>query len=104
MYLQIAQSTGLAAGVGGEGLVGVVLGSPSALPPQAHADPLAVEQSTPTPHQLRIQQWWWAPPQQQPRALPTMVTTLTPDLLTGLEVVEGHCQLLVEVGVGLYFF
>ena len=72
--------------------------------PQAHADPPAVGQPMPTPHELRIQQWQQAPPQQRPRALPAIITTLTLDLLTALEVVEGHRWLLVEVGVGFYFW
>ena len=104
MYLQIAQSTGSAAGAGGGDLVGVVLGSPSVLPPQAPADPPAVGQPMPIPHQLRIQQWWRAPPQQWPWGLPATITILTPDLLTGPEAAEGHRRLLVEVGVGFDFW
>ena len=77
---------------------------PSVLPPQAPADPPAVRQPMPTPHQLRIQQWQQAPPQQWPRGLPATITILTPDLLTGPEAAEGHHQLLVEVGVGFDFW
>ena len=43
------------------------------------------------------------PPQQRPCALPGVVTTLTPDLLTSPEVVEAHHQILIEVGVGALF-
>ena len=103
MYLQIAQSTGLAAGMGGGGLVGVVLGSPSALPLQAPADPPVVGQGPSTPHQWWVMEWQQAPPRQRPHALPAVITTLTPDLLTGPEVVKGHCCLLIEVGVGFFF-
>ena len=42
------------------------------------------------------------PPQQQLCALPAVVTTLTPDLLTGPEVVQDYCRLLIEVGAVSY--
>ena len=103
LYLQTAQSTGPAAGVGGEGLAGMVLGSPRALSLQAHADLPADGQGPSTPHQWQVTEWQQAPPWQQPHALPAVITTLTLDLLTGPEVVEGHCHLLIEVGVGFYF-
>ena len=90
--------------MGGGGLVGVVLGLPSVLPPQAPPDPPVVGQGPSTPHQWWVTEWQQAPPQQQPRALPTVVTILTLDLLTGPEVVEGHHHLLIEVGVGFLFF
>ena len=89
-------------GVGG--LVGMVLGSPRALSLQAHADLPADGQSALTPHQQRVQQWRWAPPQQQPCALPAIVKTLTPDLLTSPEAVEAHRRILMEVGVGVLFW
>ena len=104
MYLQIAKSTGLAAEVGGGGLVGMVLGSPRALSLQAHANLPADGQSAQTPHQLGVQQWRQAPPQQWPHALPAIITTLAPGLLTSPEVVETHCKILMEVGVGALFW
>ena len=104
MYLQIAQSTGPAAEVGGGGLAGMVLGSPRALSLQAHADLPADRQSAQTPHQLHVQQWRQAPPQQQPCALPAIITTLAPGLLTSPEVVEAHHKILTEVGVGALFW
>ena len=104
MYLQIAQSTGPAAGVGGGGLAEMVLVSPRALSLQAHANLPADRQFALTPHQLRVQQWRQAPPQQQPCALPVVVTTLAPDLLTSPEVVEAHRKILTEVGVGALFW
>ena len=103
MYLLIPQSTGPAAGLGGGGLVGMVLGSPSVLPPQAHTDPPAEGQGYTTPHQWWVYEWRQALPQQQPHTLPPVITTLTPDLLTGPEVVEGHRHLLTEVGVWFLF-
>ena len=104
MYLQIAQSTGLAAGVGGEGLAGMVLGLPRALSLQAHADLPADGQAAPTPHQRKIQEWRQAPPQQRPHALPTAVTILTPDLLTSPKTVEVYRKILTEVGVEVLFW
>ena len=105
--LQIATSTatGPTAGVGGEGLAGMVLVPPSVLSYQAQADPPAGGQPVPppTPHEWRVWEWRSAPPTQLPWALPSIMTTLTPDLLTTLEAVGGYWRILVEVGVRILF-
>ena len=66
--LQIATSTatGLTAGVGSEGLAGMVLGPPGVLSHQAQADPPAGGQPVqpPTPHERRVREWRSAPPPQ----------------------------------------
>ena len=81
----------------------MVLGSPSVLSSQAHTDPPVDGQGPSTPHQWQVTEWQQAPPWQWPHALSAVITTLTLYLLTGLEVVEGHCHLLIEVEVGFYF-
>ena len=105
--LQIASSTatGLTAGVGGEGLAGMVLGPPSVLSHKAQTDPPAGGQPVPppTPHEWRVREWRSAPPPKRPWALLSIMITLTPDLLTTLEAVGGYRRILVEVGVRILF-
>ena len=94
---------------GGEGLHGVVVGSPKALPQEVQAA-LPTDHAAPVPpppqylfRAQKLEILRSVPPEFCPRTLPPCITILEPYQLRNTEAVGAHRALLVKVGGGTVF-